>query len=202
MGDNKEADALKQKIAATRDSRIPIKAGVGRNFEEQIHLGDGDIYGDRRAGSYVDDPSHRIHKQGHAPSRIKGCPTNTSHGAEIQTSKWCPLSPFVPTTMAPIRRTYSGRLCATRDSCGFMQYVLLGPMIVSSRALGLWYYWPTMHRDARDMIKKCNDCQSTEDQIPRHPHRRLTPLTSPLAIPSGVSTSLASGPLPLLLRTA
>ncbi|GJV70576.1 hypothetical protein Tco_1490571 [Tanacetum coccineum] len=48
--------------------RAPIQAGVGRNLEEQIHLGDGDIYGDRRAGSYVDDPYHRIHKQGHAPS--------------------------------------------------------------------------------------------------------------------------------------
>ncbi|GKF52846.1 reverse transcriptase domain-containing protein [Tanacetum coccineum] len=35
--------------------RAPIKAGVGRNLEEQIHLGDGDVYGDRGAGSYVDD---------------------------------------------------------------------------------------------------------------------------------------------------
>ncbi|GKE86994.1 hypothetical protein Tco_1564469 [Tanacetum coccineum] len=51
-------------------------------------------------------------------------PKYTPHDAEIRTSKWCPLSTFVPTTMAPMRRTYSGRLCATRDSCGFMQYAL------------------------------------------------------------------------------
>ncbi|GKG49908.1 hypothetical protein Tco_0518682, partial [Tanacetum coccineum] len=31
----------------------PIKAGVGRNLEEQIHLGDRDIYGDRRARSLM-----------------------------------------------------------------------------------------------------------------------------------------------------
>ncbi|GJU57564.1 reverse transcriptase domain-containing protein [Tanacetum coccineum] len=34
-----------------------------------------------------------------------------------------------------------------------------GPRSVVARALRSGYYWPTMHRDARDMIKKCNDCQ-------------------------------------------
>ncbi|GJR10405.1 reverse transcriptase domain-containing protein [Tanacetum coccineum] len=36
-----------------------------------------------------------------------------------------------------------------------------GPRSVVARALRSGYYWPTMHRDARDMIKKCNDCQTT-----------------------------------------
>ncbi|GJU43632.1 reverse transcriptase domain-containing protein [Tanacetum coccineum] len=35
-----------------------------------------------------------------------------------------------------------------------------GPRSVVARALRSGYYWPTMHRDARDMIKKCNDCQA------------------------------------------
>ncbi|GKB56602.1 reverse transcriptase domain-containing protein [Tanacetum coccineum] len=34
-----------------------------------------------------------------------------------------------------------------------------GPRSVVARALRSGYYWPTMHRDARDMIKKCQDCQ-------------------------------------------
>ncbi|GJY87666.1 putative ribonuclease H-like domain-containing protein [Tanacetum coccineum] len=61
----------------------------------------------------------------------------TPHDAEIRTSKWCPLSTFVPTTMAPMRRTYSGRLCAPRDSCGFMQYALR-TTICSIKSLTVW----------------------------------------------------------------
>ncbi|GJV54548.1 reverse transcriptase domain-containing protein [Tanacetum coccineum] len=34
-----------------------------------------------------------------------------------------------------------------------------GPRSVVARALRSGYYWPTMHRDARDMIRKCHDCQ-------------------------------------------
>ncbi|GJZ04749.1 reverse transcriptase domain-containing protein [Tanacetum coccineum] len=48
----------------------------------------------------------------------------TPHGAEIPNiERGVLVSTFVPTTMAPMRRTYSGRLCAPRDSCGFMQWV-------------------------------------------------------------------------------
>nr|GEV29447.1 reverse transcriptase domain-containing protein [Tanacetum cinerariifolium] len=34
-----------------------------------------------------------------------------------------------------------------------------GPRSVVAKAVRLEYYWPTMHKDARDMIRKCNDCQ-------------------------------------------
>ncbi|GJS37611.1 reverse transcriptase domain-containing protein [Tanacetum coccineum] len=37
-----------------------------------------------------------------------------------------------------------------------------GPRSVVARALRSGYYWPTMHRDARDMIQKCNDCQGID----------------------------------------
>nr|GEY81400.1 reverse transcriptase domain-containing protein [Tanacetum cinerariifolium] len=33
------------------------------------------------------------------------------------------------------------------------------PRSVVAKAIRLEYYWPTMHKDARDMIQKCNDCQ-------------------------------------------
>ncbi|GKF02194.1 reverse transcriptase domain-containing protein [Tanacetum coccineum] len=52
------------------------------------------------------------------------------------------------------------------------------PRSVVARALQSGYYWPTMHRDARDMIKKCNDCQ-VHRPIPRQPQQELTPITSP-----------------------
>nr|GEX93474.1 reverse transcriptase domain-containing protein [Tanacetum cinerariifolium] len=34
-----------------------------------------------------------------------------------------------------------------------------GPRSVVAKAIQLGYYWPTMHKDARDMIQKCSDCQ-------------------------------------------
>nr|GEX17002.1 reverse transcriptase domain-containing protein [Tanacetum cinerariifolium] len=34
-----------------------------------------------------------------------------------------------------------------------------GSRSVVAKAIRLGYYWPTMHRDARDMIHACNDCQ-------------------------------------------
>nr|GFA05622.1 reverse transcriptase domain-containing protein [Tanacetum cinerariifolium] len=53
-----------------------------------------------------------------------------------------------------------------------------GPRSVVARALRSGYYWPTMHRDARDVIKKCSDCQ-VHRPIPRQPQQQLTPITSP-----------------------
>ncbi|GKF35355.1 hypothetical protein Tco_0108555 [Tanacetum coccineum] len=35
-----------------------------------------------------------------------------------------------------------------------------------------------MHRDARDMIRKCNDCQ-IHHPVPRNPQQSLTPITTP-----------------------
>ncbi|GJS15298.1 reverse transcriptase domain-containing protein [Tanacetum coccineum] len=34
-----------------------------------------------------------------------------------------------------------------------------GPRSVVAKALRLGYYWPTMHTDARNLIRACNDCQ-------------------------------------------
>ncbi|GJX36625.1 reverse transcriptase domain-containing protein [Tanacetum coccineum] len=64
-----------------------------------------------------------------------------------------------------------------------------GPRSVVAKALRSGYYWPTMHRDARDMIKKCNDCQ-VHRPIPRQPQQELTPITSPWPFHKWVSTSL------------
>nr|GEU88877.1 reverse transcriptase domain-containing protein [Tanacetum cinerariifolium] len=53
-----------------------------------------------------------------------------------------------------------------------------GPRSVVAKAIRLGYCWPTMHRDARDMIRKCNDCQ-IHRPITRSPQQPLTPITSP-----------------------
>nr|GEZ30902.1 reverse transcriptase domain-containing protein [Tanacetum cinerariifolium] len=34
-----------------------------------------------------------------------------------------------------------------------------GPRSVVAKAIRLGYFWPTMHKDVQDMIRKCSDCQ-------------------------------------------
>ncbi|GJT89561.1 reverse transcriptase domain-containing protein [Tanacetum coccineum] len=53
-----------------------------------------------------------------------------------------------------------------------------GPWSVVAKAMRLGYYWPTMHREARDMIRTCNDCQ-IHRLVPRNPQQPLTPITAP-----------------------
>ncbi|GKC72182.1 reverse transcriptase domain-containing protein [Tanacetum coccineum] len=53
-----------------------------------------------------------------------------------------------------------------------------GPRSVVAKAMRSGYYWPTMHRDARDMIRKCKGCQ-IHRPVPRHPQQPLTPITAP-----------------------
>nr|GEZ63062.1 reverse transcriptase domain-containing protein [Tanacetum cinerariifolium] len=53
-----------------------------------------------------------------------------------------------------------------------------GPRSVVAKAIRLGYFWPTMHRDAHDMIRKCSDCQ-IHRPVTRHPQQPLTPITAP-----------------------
>ncbi|GKA35116.1 reverse transcriptase domain-containing protein [Tanacetum coccineum] len=53
-----------------------------------------------------------------------------------------------------------------------------GPRSVVAKAMWLGYYWPTIHRDARDIIRKCKNCQ-IHRLVPRNPQQPLTPNTAP-----------------------
>nr|GEX47484.1 reverse transcriptase domain-containing protein [Tanacetum cinerariifolium] len=53
-----------------------------------------------------------------------------------------------------------------------------GPRSVVAKSLRSCYYWPTMHTDARNLIRECNDCQ-VHHPVPRNPQEKLTPITSP-----------------------
>nr|GEZ07466.1 reverse transcriptase domain-containing protein [Tanacetum cinerariifolium] len=52
------------------------------------------------------------------------------------------------------------------------------PRSVVAKALRLGYFWPTMHTDARNLIRKCMDCQ-VHRHVPKNPQEKLTPITSP-----------------------
>ncbi|GJY40112.1 reverse transcriptase domain-containing protein [Tanacetum coccineum] len=53
-----------------------------------------------------------------------------------------------------------------------------GPRSVVAKAIQTGYYWPTMHMDARNLIRECNDCQ-IHRPVPRNPQQNLTPIMSP-----------------------
>ncbi|GJW68624.1 reverse transcriptase domain-containing protein [Tanacetum coccineum] len=49
---------------------------------------------------------------------------------------------------------------------------------VVAKSLRLGYYWPTMHADARKLIRECTSCQ-VHRLVPRNLQQKLTPITSP-----------------------
>ncbi|GJT11490.1 reverse transcriptase domain-containing protein [Tanacetum coccineum] len=53
-----------------------------------------------------------------------------------------------------------------------------GTQSVVAKALQTGYYWPTMHRDAKALIRACQDCQ-VHKPIPKNPQQKLNPITSP-----------------------
>nr|GEY55972.1 reverse transcriptase domain-containing protein [Tanacetum cinerariifolium] len=53
-----------------------------------------------------------------------------------------------------------------------------GPRSVVAKALRLGYFWTTMHIDARNLIRKCKDCQ-VHRPVSKHPQEKLTPITFP-----------------------
>nr|GEV90991.1 reverse transcriptase domain-containing protein [Tanacetum cinerariifolium] len=53
-----------------------------------------------------------------------------------------------------------------------------GPRSVVAKVLRSGYYWPTMHSDARNLIRECSSCQ-VHREVPRNPQLKLTPITSP-----------------------
>ncbi|GJQ97690.1 reverse transcriptase domain-containing protein [Tanacetum coccineum] len=58
-------------------------------------------------------------------------------------------------------------------SCGMHD----GPRHVVAKAMNLGYYWPSMHRDARELIKACDDCQA-HASVPRLPKADMISVTS------------------------
>ncbi|GJZ85501.1 reverse transcriptase domain-containing protein [Tanacetum coccineum] len=54
----------------------------------------------------------------------------------------------------------------------------VGPRSVVAKAIRTGYYWPTMHKDVRKVIRECQDCH-VHRPVPRNPQQKLTPITSP-----------------------
>nr|GEW25907.1 reverse transcriptase domain-containing protein [Tanacetum cinerariifolium] len=53
-----------------------------------------------------------------------------------------------------------------------------GTRSVMDKALRTGYYWPTIHRDTRTLIRACQDCQ-VHKPVLTNPQQKLTPIKSP-----------------------
>nr|GEW80164.1 reverse transcriptase domain-containing protein [Tanacetum cinerariifolium] len=95
-----------------------------------------------------------------------------------------------PTWMTPIiEYLKEGTLLGDRKEAKKLHYVIreihkgscsmyTGPRSMVAKAIRMGYYWPTMHRDARDMIHACNDCQ-IHLPVTRNPQQPLTLIMAP-----------------------
>ncbi|GJR97222.1 reverse transcriptase domain-containing protein, partial [Tanacetum coccineum] len=52
------------------------------------------------------------------------------------------------------------------------------PRLVVAQAIRQGYYWPTMHKDAREEIRKCDSCQ-IHASVPRMPKTLMTSIMAP-----------------------
>ncbi|GJR41633.1 reverse transcriptase domain-containing protein [Tanacetum coccineum] len=172
---NKKADAL-SKIASTSFAHLSKQVLVEILKEKSIHeeevatvveeegitwmtpiieyLKDGTLPGDRKEASKL---------------RIKARQYELLEGVLYKRSF---LKPWLR-CVGPLQADYVIREIH-EGSCSMHA----GPRSVVAKAMRLGYYWPTMHRDAREMIRTCNDCQ-IHRPVPRNPQQPLTPITAP-----------------------
>ena len=52
------------------------------------------------------------------------------------------------------------------------------PRSLVSKIIKAGYYWPTLQKDTKEYVEKCNKCQSFEN-VQRIPRERMTVITSP-----------------------
>ena len=53
-----------------------------------------------------------------------------------------------------------------------------GPKSLVNKIIRTGYFWPTMQKDAREFVKRCDNCQRFGN-VQRIPAKRLTPIASP-----------------------
>ncbi|GJV81110.1 reverse transcriptase domain-containing protein [Tanacetum coccineum] len=171
---NKKADAL-SKIASTSFAHLSKQVLVEIIKEKSIHeedvativeeegttwmtliieyLKDGTLPGDRKEASKL---------------RIKAKQYKLLEGILYKQSF---LKPWLR-CVRPLQADYVIREIYER-SCSMHP----GPRSIVAKAIRLGYYWPTMRRDAQEMIRTCNDCQ-IHRPVPRNPQHPPTPITA------------------------
>nr|GEW01308.1 transcription initiation factor IIB-2 [Tanacetum cinerariifolium] len=157
--------------------RIAARMGVLVEVLEKIHREEGNNNGDRGRWTDLDDTVSGLLKKRSSPRdkkearklRLKARQYELMEGILYRRSFFKPWLRCV----GPLQAEYVMREIH-EGSCNMHA----GPRSVVAKATRLGYYWPTMHKDARDMIRKCSDCQ-IHRPVTRHPQQPLTPIMAP-----------------------
>ena len=77
--------------------------------------------------------------------------------------------------MCQLRRS---KLCAPRDTRGNLWKSCWGKVFSRKSTQSSIYYWPTLQKDAHDLIRACNKCQRFAN-IQTRPGETMTPISLP-----------------------
>ncbi|GJR38256.1 hypothetical protein Tco_1213940 [Tanacetum coccineum] len=121
--------AKEDNIDSYLDKTMSLIQSFDRFTIRQVHRGS---YSGVPLSSFSKQWARSIMKQKVMPAGI----SRTAQRKRFETSKWCPLSSFVPTTMAMSASDLFWQTMFSRDSCEFMQYATRTRSVVAS-AYGL-----------------------------------------------------------------
>ncbi|GJV70334.1 reverse transcriptase domain-containing protein [Tanacetum coccineum] len=150
--ENKKADAL-NKIASTSFAHLS-KQVLAEELKEKF-ISEVEILAVvKEEGDTWMTPLFKYHAEGTLPADVK-------KARAIRRKSWRFAANYV------LREIHKGSCC-----------IHAGTRSIVAKALRTGYYWPTIHKDARTLIRAYQDCQ-VHKPIPRNPQQKLTPITSP-----------------------
>ncbi|GJW76991.1 reverse transcriptase domain-containing protein [Tanacetum coccineum] len=129
--------------------RPPHQTSLGRNAKKKVNRREGNLSSSGRRRVLLDDIVGRI-----------------TYGRKSFLEPW--MRCVGPTQAEYVVKEIHEGSCSIHS----------GLRSVVAKATRSGYYWPTMHKDARNIIRKCDDCQ-THRPVPMNPQQKLTPITSP-----------------------
>ncbi|GKA78904.1 reverse transcriptase domain-containing protein [Tanacetum coccineum] len=167
----------------TYEPRNAIKGQVLADFINEVSVGSGplipwhtpytagDKYSSRRGRGQLDDPHHQMPNGRKMARRPKQSKETTNENQPIHHGGRGSLQNVIPNAYASVS--------------------------VVAKAIRHGYYWPTMHRDAREEIRKCDSCQ-IHSPVPKLPKTLMTSIMAPWPFFQWGMDVL--GPLPEALR--
>nr|GEU95859.1 reverse transcriptase domain-containing protein [Tanacetum cinerariifolium] len=157
--------------ALVADLRIAVRMGV-KNVQASV---DSKLVANQVLGMYVAKEDNMIEYLEIVKGLVSGFTTfSISQMPRSKNKKADALSKIASTTFVYLSKQAKYVMREIHEGPCSMH---AGPRSVVAKAIRLGYYWPTMHKDARDMIRKCIDCQ-IHRLVARHPQQPLTPITA------------------------
>ncbi|GKE85046.1 reverse transcriptase domain-containing protein, partial [Tanacetum coccineum] len=154
ISENKKADAL-SKIAFTSFAHLSKQVLVEKLKEKSISEVEILVVGEEEGDTWM-TPIFKYLKKGTLPVDMKKAKV-------IRRKSWR----FAIINGTLYKKSFLGPWLSMHA----------GTRFVVAKALQTGYYWPTMHKDARTLIRACQDCQ-VHKPVPRNPQQQLTPITS------------------------